>query len=776
MIIQVKTFVIQLRSFLSRSEWAIRLLRLSRLKESAQKPGLVMIQIDGLSQTQFQKAISDGHLPFLNSLLQKERYALHTFYSGVPSNTPSVQGELFYGIKTCVPAFSFVDNKTGQPIKMNDTAYVSSVEADLKTQGQGLLSGGSSYSNIFAGGAEEAHFCWGNMGWKGFLHAVNPLVFPFLVILYIDIFIRTVLLLTVELVISIFDCIRGTLKGRVFLRELELIWLRALICVFLREFITAGASIDIIRGLPVIHLNLLGYDEQAHCRGPSSKFAHWSLLGVDDAIRRIDRVIKKSAYREYDLWVYSDHGQEKTAPYLIKYGMTIDQAIEKIFKEPKAIVAAMGPVGHIYVQRDLAKNQIEFFARKLVEEAHIPLVIVPLGNHKALAWTKRGAFMLPEQSKDVFGEDHPFLGEVTEDVLRVCHHSDAGDFIILGWCKDEAAISFPLEYGAHAGAGPEETKGFALLPMDVDIESNGKNYIRPMDLRKAAQNFLSEKSFYRISKSPQSVDSKSLRMMSYNVHGCKGMDGRISTDRIIRVIARYKPDVVALQELDSGRLRSFGIDQAQRIAQRLGMFLQFHPAFSKDDEQYGNAILSRYPMALIKKDVLPKLWDKAFLEFRGAIWVVVDFQGTKINIINTHLSLWPKERLLQIKALLDGNWVEHPDCSGPVILCGDLNMVPNSPVYKEICKRFKDSQLMVEGSKPTKTWLARYPLMRIDHIFVTPEFRVDSIEVFHTALERLASDHLPIIAELSFEQIELLAVNPIHKSSTVDADTKELFL
>jgi hypothetical protein len=70
---------------------------------------------------------------------------------------------------------------------MSDSAYVASLEAELQKQGSGLLAGGSSYSNIFAGGAEEAHCCWGNLGWSGVRHAVNPCVFPFLMILYIDI-------------------------------------------------------------------------------------------------------------------------------------------------------------------------------------------------------------------------------------------------------------------------------------------------------------------------------------------------------------------------------------------------------------------------------------------------------------------------------------------------------------------------------------------------------------------------------------------------------------
>ena len=617
MITHVKVFFKNIRSFFSRSNWAIHLLKLSKLNKAEEKPGLVMVQIDGLSLIQFQRALQKGHLPFLNSLLQKECYTIHSFYSGLPSNTPAVQGELFYGVKTCVPAFSFVDRKTGQPIKMNESSYVASLETELKKQGSGLLAGGSSYSNIFAGGADEAHCCWGKMGWEGVMHAVNPFLFPFLLILYIDIFIRTFLLMSIEVVIASFECIRGTLKGRAFLRELELIWLRVLICVSLREFITAGASMDITRGMPVIHLNLLGYDEQAHARGPSSKFAHWSLQGVDDAIRRINRAIKQSPYRDYDLWVYSDHGQDKTVPYLIKNGCTLEEAVKKIFIEPEAVVTAMGPMGHIYPQRKLKRSEIDFFAQKLVDEAQIPLVITRQENNKALAWTKRGQFILPDENKEVFGEDHLFLSEVTEDILRACYHPDAGDFIILGWCKAEKAISFAFEYGAHAGAGQEETRGFALLPSDVDIESNGKNYLRPINLRKAAEDFLSQKYFFRsFNTNPDTTILKTLRIMSYNVHGCKGMDNRISTDRIARVIARYNPDVVALQELDAGRLRSFGIDQAQRIARRLEMSFHFHPAFHYEDEQYGNAILSRSPMALVKKDVLPKLWKNTFLEFR----------------------------------------------------------------------------------------------------------------------------------------------------------------
>lgn len=793
MIVSAKVFLRKIRRYFSRSAWGIKLLGLSKLNKSADKPGLVMVQIDGLSFNQFQNAIQKGRMPFLNSLLQKDRYELHTLYSGLPSNTPNVQAEIFYGVKTCVPAFNFVDRKTGQSIKMFDTPYVAKLEEELKKKGAGLLTGGSSYSNIFTGGAEEAHCCFSKLGWGGVLHAVNPLIFPFLVILYIDIFLRTFFLLIIEVVIAAVECIRGTLKGRVFLKELEFVWLRALVCVSLREFIIAGASMDIMRGLPIIHLNLLGYDEQAHCRGPSSRFAHWSLQGIDDAIGRLAHMIKHSPFREYDLWIYSDHGQEKTTPFPIAHGCTLQEAVSKLFNVAKdthvsstdilkasvrtrllnermerprhdhstpetvqvseVTATAMGPVGHIYVNRKLDPPQTAFYGQKLVHELKIPLVMTRHENNTVLAWTEQGSHVLPQDMNDVFGQDHPFIDEIRKDVMDVCFHPDAGDFVIWGWHqKTSWSASFSLEYGAHAGAGMEETRAFALLPMDVYHESPKKKYLRPIDLRKAAENFMMQKFFFRYLKPHADPKTKTLRIMSYNVHGCKGMDGKISTDRLARVITRYNPDVVALQELDAGRLRSSRIHQAEKIAHRLEMSFHFHPAHSVEDEHYGNAILSRFPMKIMKQDALPKLWNRKFLEPRGAIWAVIDYHGMKVNIVNTHLSVWHRERLVQMKALLNNDWLQHPDCQGPLVLCGDLNLDPKSPVYKEICTRLHDSQLMLSGHKPTQTWFTDYPFRRIDHIFVTPEFSVRSIEVSHTTLAKVASDHLPLIVELSLEK------------------------
>ena len=83
--------------------------------------------------------------------------------------------------------------------------------------------------------------------------------------------------------------------------------------------------------MPIIHLNFLGYDEQAHRRGPSSRFAHWTLKGIDDAVKRIWIAAHRSNRRDYDVWIFSDHGQADTKPYPVEMGETVDQAIERIF-------------------------------------------------------------------------------------------------------------------------------------------------------------------------------------------------------------------------------------------------------------------------------------------------------------------------------------------------------------------------------------------------------------------------------------------------------------
>jgi hypothetical protein len=296
MIGRIETWLRRLRRNLSRSVWLARLLRLPVSEGSPSRPGLLMVQIDGLSQPEFERALDRGELPFLRRLIKREHYQLHAHYSGLPSTTPAVQAELFYGVKGAVPAFSFRDHESRQIVRMYEPDAAARVEKMHTGNGnEALLEGGSAYSDNFTGGAAESHFCPSSMGWGPTLRAANPLVvFTFLIINLYS-FLRVGVLLLLELVIALVDFVRGLSHGQDFIKELKFIPTRVAISILLRELCVIGGKIDISRGLPIIHINLLGYDEQSHRRGPQSLFAHWTLKGIDDAIARLWRAANHSA-------------------------------------------------------------------------------------------------------------------------------------------------------------------------------------------------------------------------------------------------------------------------------------------------------------------------------------------------------------------------------------------------------------------------------------------------------------------------------------------------
>jgi len=243
------------------------------------------------------------------------------------------------------------------------------------------------------------------------------------------------------------------------------------------------------------------------------------------------------------------------------------------------------------------------------------------------------------------------------------------------------------------------------------------------------------------------------RIMTWNVHGCFGTDGKLSPYRVAKVIAQYTPDIVALQELDVKRARSGVVDQPHVIARDLRMYFHFHPALEVEEEKYGNAVLSRFEVQLMRAGPLPTLPRRTDLEQRSALWARIMAGEREINIINTHLGLNRMERLAQANALLGPDWIGDPGCRPPIIFCGDFNAGAYSPVYKKFRSRFRDAQLSSPAKSARGTFPSYLPLLRLDHIFLSGEFDIKNIEVPRTPLTARASDHLPLIAEISLEGV-----------------------
>lgn len=237
------------------------------------------------------------------------------------------------------------------------------------------------------------------------------------------------------------------------------------------------------------------------------------------------------------------------------------------------------------------------------------------------------------------------------------------------------------------------------------------------------------------------------RILTYNVHRCVGTDRRLDVGRVADVIAALEPDIVALQELDVGRARTGGVDQAHEIARRLDMAFHFHAALKVEEELYGDAILTPHPERLVQVGPLPGYPRVPRLEPRGALWIAVEIDGCEVNIINTHLGLVPREQQIQAAFLAGPAWLKHPACEGPTILLGDFNATATSVVYRTLSARLAAARRLSPHRRPTSTFPSRLPLLRIDHVFVSHEVQVLDVSVPFNPLVRVASDHLPLIVD-----------------------------
>lgn len=739
MIARLERWLHRGRRRLSRSEALIGLLRLSTSREAPTARGLVLVQIDGLGETQMRRALENGRLPFLRHLLDRERYRLRTLYSGLPSSTPAVQGELFYGVRTAVPAFGFIEPSTGRPTRMSNPATARRVEDRLEREGRApLLAGGSAYGDIFTGGAAEVHFCASAMGWGPVLSRLHPLKSGLIALAHLPGLLRAAGLMAVEAALALSDAVRGSARGYGLAAEMRFVPLRVGVSVLLRELAVAGASLDVARGLPVVHLNLLGYDEHAHRRGPSSAFAHWTLRGIDNAIARLWDEVRMTHRRDYEVWIYADHGQAEATPFDL-HG---------------ALVPAVGPcemavLGRLGAVRLHDRQADRMKAAEAAVAAGVPLALVRDPHGTVQAVTADGRHPLPQDAGAVLGRDHPFLHQAALDLEALGRHPSAGDLMVVGWRHGGPSLSFAAERGAHGGPAPEEVAAFALLPPGAPVpEGDGDTTtttaLRPEDLRRAAWTWLESGAMM----APGRPDR--LRVMTYNVHGCLGMDGRVLPERVARVIATLAPDVVCLQEVDVERRRSGGVDQAHAIAKALEMEFHFHPSLRIEEEQYGTAILSRLPLRVLRAGPLPSPHG----EPRGAIKVEVRTPRGPAVVVATHLGVLPRERRAQVAGLLRDGWLEAAAEGTPLIVCGDFNALPHSLVHRLLSARLSDVQRAFAatpgGRRPQATFPGRLPTARIDHIFVGSGIRVRQVAVGRGALARLASDHLPLVVDLSW--------------------------
>lgn len=236
-----------------------------------------------------------------------------------------------------------------------------------------------------------------------------------------------------------------------------------------------------------------------------------------------------------------------------------------------------------------------------------------------------------------------------------------------------------------------------------------------------------------------------LKVMSYNVHHCNppSKPGLIDVDAIADAIRKQNPDVVALQEIDVLTNRSFKINQAAMLAEKLSMHFFFAKAIDHDGGEYGVAILSKYPLSEQQIHPLPTI-----AETRGeprvfaTVMVSVD-KDRKFQFGCTHLDALESDtnRILQARAI---NRITE-DATHPIIIAGDFNAEPGAEPISII-----DQNFVRTCSKCDFTIPVIHPDKAIDFIAWKKGSKVKLVS--HKVIpERYASDHLPVVATLEVE-------------------------
>lgn len=298
-------------------------------KGGRKKPGVIFLEIDGLSEKILRESLDKGYMPTLKKWLDQGTHKISGWETDLSSQTGASQAGILHGNNHNLPAFRWVEKPNNNKIMVSTGLNDAQVIEKRISNGKGLLyCKGASRSNLFSGDAEDVIFTYSklkdlskfyNKTW--FYFYSSPANFGRIITL----FLWEVLL---EFKSQILHSIRN-IRPRIR-RGLVYPFIRAGAAVFLREITTYTLIGDIINGnFDVIYVTYLGYDEIAHHSGPRDQDAFHALKGIDKQFKRLEQA-QIYAQRYYHLVVQSDHGQSNGATFKQRYGKTLEDLVREL--------------------------------------------------------------------------------------------------------------------------------------------------------------------------------------------------------------------------------------------------------------------------------------------------------------------------------------------------------------------------------------------------------------------------------------------------------------
>jgi endonuclease/exonuclease/phosphatase family metal-dependent hydrolase len=235
-----------------------------------------------------------------------------------------------------------------------------------------------------------------------------------------------------------------------------------------------------------------------------------------------------------------------------------------------------------------------------------------------------------------------------------------------------------------------------------------------------------------------------LRVATYNVHACIGTDGRHDPDRVAGVIGELDADIVALQEFTYPA--SVALDAREGVLATLDRYqCVLGPTRNvtrhRVTQCFGNALFTRHPIVDVHR--LDLSMERR--EPRGALAATVDVGGALVHVLAAHLGLRVHERRFQVMQIL--KYLDSVRNTLFVVL-GDFNdWLPGRSVVRVL-----DSRL---GRPPRpKSFPVHWPIAPLDRIWVHPARALRRIFAHATPAARLASDHLPVVADIDGSEVQ----------------------
>ena len=507
----------------------------------AEAPGrrrFVVVQIDGLSHANLLRALARGHMPTVARLIRRGHARIFRIPVGLPTSTPAFQAGVMYGGSVDIPAFEFLDKRTGEYLWFPRPWVSARVEAAHAEGRRGIMEGGRTYGCIFGGGAEDtvatfAHLLrptarWGRLG-------IRARLFPFLLLAWVTA--KMVVATPLQALRWLGRAARDFSLGQPVPSPKRAL-IRVLISGWLRELFTLSVTADVYAGVPALYVNFVDYDVPAHALGPEHRAALRVLRDVDASIRDIWNAIRRVPELSYDLFVLSDHGQTPSVPFeavagpvpvvetvlgtLLASGDGAEAALSAVREVLSRLPPPLWPLAPVW-QQHLAYLEPRTRERNAVWVAdlcvvpagpnmnvyltdtagHVPLeeidarypgAVERLSRHPGVGFVLvrdargllcyyRGAVLRIPPPPGPTGcplFDRPDRALVVQSLQDLLAMPSAGDIMLFGQYAAQGCVSFLGERGSHAGPSEEELYGFVLAPPGVTFDFEGVS--RPRDL------------------------------------------------------------------------------------------------------------------------------------------------------------------------------------------------------------------------------------------------------------------------------------------------------